>query len=656
MNKKIITICLFIIGLLSSLQAQPGNPVQALQQAGGTKEYANAPYLIVWDKTSTRVMESGLGLVDREMLYKVLTSAGALQLKSLTFNYDPQSAYVEIRQAAIIHGNGQTETIPLERVDDYPAPARAIYWGAREKLLPIGRLEPGDGVLVKWFQKGFTYALLDSQQGEDERYIPPMKGHFYDIVPFYSEVPVQCKSYQVTLPASKRLQYEFYNGEARHFVHAEGDQTVFFWEKKNIMPFENEPGAVDISDVGPKLLLSTSPDWQTKSLWFYKVNEDYGSFEFDQAIKRKVDEITRGAVDDWEKISRLTHWVAEEIRYSGISMGQGEGYTLHKGTMTFTDRCGVCKDKAGMLITMLRAAGFQSFPAMTMAGQRIDRIPADQFNHCVTLVKIKDQYHLLDPTWVPGVRELWSSAEQQQEYLMGVPEGMDLKSTPLSPPQNHFARYRISSALDSNGTLRGTMSVQTEGQSDSTLRRGFTRRLRHTWGNQLRDALRLIHPKIKVADLHFPDPYDLSRPFEIRFGFEIPGFATLGKKQAYLTPISGRLPFADLLAFLRMNLSNPKRAHPFRTRCSQLVEVVETLDLPAGYATVYLPELKKVSGSGTDFQGTVGRRGNRLEIREKLTFKKRIYAAEDWDSFRRSILEFKKFSDSPLIFSKRGGQ
>ena len=113
-------------------------------------------------------------------------------------------------------------------------------------------------------------------------------------------------------------------------------------------------------------------------------------------------------------------------------MGEGEGFTLHTGEMTFNDRCGVCKDKAGMLITMLRAAGFESYPAMTMAGSRIDYIPADQFNHCVTVVKRNDgNYQLLDPTWVPFLRELWSSAEQQQQYLMGVPEGADLGTTPL---------------------------------------------------------------------------------------------------------------------------------------------------------------------------------------------------------------------------------
>jgi hypothetical protein len=307
---------------------------------------------------------------------------------------------------------------------------------------------------VKTYQKGFTYALLaaDAPAGAradaqtDDRYIPPMKGHFYDIVPFYSSFPVKVKSYRVTMPTTKKVQFEMYNGQARHYVHLLGDQTEYFWEMQDILPFKGEADMVDLSDVAPKLLLSTSPDWRAKSLWFYKVNEDYGSFEFDDEIKAKVDEIIRGARTDWEKISRLTHWVAEEIRYSGISMGPGEGYTLHKGTMNFRDRCGVCKDKAGMLVTMLRAAGFTSYAAMTMAGSRIDRIPADQFNHSVTLVKVDGQYHLLDPTWVPGVRELWSSAEQQQEYLMGVPEGADLQSTPLSPPENHFIRYRLDSS------------------------------------------------------------------------------------------------------------------------------------------------------------------------------------------------------------------
>ena len=162
---------------------------------------------------------------------------------------------------------------------------------------------------------------------------------------------------------------------------------------------------------------------------------------------------------------------ASSIRYAGISMGKGEGYTLHNTKMNYTDRCGVCKDIAGTLISFLRMAGFEAYPAMTMAGSRVESIPADHFNHCVAVVKLSNgTYMPLDPTWVPFCRELWSSAEQQQNYLPGVPEGSDLCLTPVSAPENHYFRIKADNRLDADGTLRGTFTVTAEGQSDSNIR------------------------------------------------------------------------------------------------------------------------------------------------------------------------------------------
>lgn len=628
--------------------------LKQLSVAGTAKEFPGAPYLVVFDRTAVSVEESGLSHVDREVLYKVLDVEGARELQSLTFGYDPLSAFVEVKAMKVLRAGGTMETIPLSAVRDYPAPARAIYWGAREIIAPAGRLEPGDGVWVKTYQKGFTYALLADGTETDDRYIPPMKGHFYDIVPFYSRVPVKVKDYRVTMPAAKKVQFEMYNGQARHYVHQLGGQSEYFWEVKDIQPFKSEADMVDLSDVAPKLLISTSPDWRAKSLWFHKVNEDYGSFEFDDEIKAKTDEITRGAKTDWEKISRLTHWVAEEIRYSGISMGPGEGYTLHKGTMDFRDRCGVCKDKAGMLVTMLRAAGFESYPAMTMAGSRIDRIPADQFNHSVTLVKVDGKYHLLDPTWVPGVRELWSSAEQQQEYLMGIPEGADLMTTPVSPPENHYLRYQLDSTVGSDGTLKGRVRIEAEGQSDSSLRRIFTRFPLHRWSEVLQQEFFHLHPAARVSGVVFPDPYDISKPMLIEFKVEIPGYLKKGERIALVRPLSALLPFQGVLGFIRLNTGQEKRQYPFRLRSSQQVEVHETMKLPSAWRVQVPPSLQKVSGSGADFSG-VFRTAGGLDIRARLDLKKRIYQPEDWESVRNGVLEFKKIMDATLLLY-RGGE
>ena len=48
------------------------------------------------------------------------------------------------------------ETINLDRIYDYPAPARMIYWGSRNITIEFGKLEPGDAVEVITFRKGFT--------------------------------------------------------------------------------------------------------------------------------------------------------------------------------------------------------------------------------------------------------------------------------------------------------------------------------------------------------------------------------------------------------------------------------------------------------------------------------------------------------------------
>ncbi|PLX01691.1 MAG: transglutaminase, partial [Marinilabiliales bacterium] len=501
-SKFVLTfIVLFLTQSLIS-----SNIPDLIKKAGCSKDFPNADLLMVFDSTDVDVQESGLSYVNNHTLYKVLTTSGAKKLNIIKFGYDPLSAYIDIVGVTVYRKDGTVEKIDVSKVYDYPAPARMIYWGASEKMVEVGRLEPGDAVEVFMFKKGYTYALL--YDDEDEQYIPPMRGHYYDIVPFWSSDPLLVKYYSVAVPEEKLIQYRFYNGEAESSVLLEGDKIRYTFIKKDIMPIPRESRMVDMSDIAPKLLISTSPNWEAKSLWFYGVNEDYGSFNSTPEIDKKVGEILADAVDEMDSITLLTHWVADEIRYSGISMGVGEGYTLHSGDMNFTDRCGVCKDKAGMLITMLRAAGFESYPAMTMAGSRIDYIPADQFNHSVTVVKLKNgKYKLLDPTWVPFLRELWSSAEQQQNYLMGLPEGADLMETPISPTENHFFRITGNSEISKDGTLSGEFLLTAEGQSDAAIRRMFTGNYISEWGKSVEEELLSISPQAKIIKMDFGEPY-----------------------------------------------------------------------------------------------------------------------------------------------------
>lgn len=641
-------ILLFSLWLIS-LGIYAGGPYQELiAKSGDALKYPNDAQLVVFDSTMVDMQESGLTRVIIHNITKVLNPKGALELSVIKCSYDPLSAYVEFRKVNIYRKDGSMTSLDLKTVMDYPAPARAIYWGAREKMIAAGRLEPGDAVEVVLFKKGFTYALL---QDDDDKYIPPMRGHFYDIVDFFDQYPVREKVYMVNIPKSKTLQFQVYNGEAQVSSWIEKDKVVYTFSKKDMIPFKSEPKMVALSDVAPKLLLSTSPDWQTKSLWFYKVNEDFGSFGSTPEIKAKVTEILTGANNEQDSIASLTHWCADEIRYSGISMGCGEGFTLHKGSMTFTDRCGVCKDKAGMLITMLRAAGFKSYPAMTMAGSRIDYIPADQFNHCVTVVKLHNgKYKLLDPTWVPFIRELWSGAEQQQQYLMGIPGGADLETTAGSDPANHYIKIEGNTELMADGSLKGSFRIQAEGQSDVGVRGLLKNYSPSVWYQNVEKEILKLCPQAIVTKVDYSDPFNYRESNEkISIEFTIPGFAVVSGKTLLFIPLSAAEIFKTFQGQLLFDTDLAERKYPFRDRCSRQVSVHETMKLPAGSKAGRVPASSDAGGNYSNYKAGYTLNGNILEFTSKAVFFKRIYEASDWPEFRTSVEAQNKFSEKAVV-------
>lgn len=681
---KTKTLLLFLIITVSSLNGiHAQDETFSLLKVITDKEYPRADVVVVYDSTMTDVQETGLSYVRLHKLTKVMTAAGAEENKVVKFDYDPLSAYVKVLSAAIYRSNGTLELLDSARIIDIPAPARAIYWGARQVVVNFGRLEPGDAVETVVFRKGFTYALLQ-RPDEDDKFIPPMKGHFYDIVEFWSTVPVKEKVYHLTLPATMDLQYEFYNGAATSFLHyvtnekqevvyVEPTRTlkaskapvknyihskskkIYQWRCANIKPFRRERNMVALSDVAPKLLLSTTKTWYEKAVWFYKVNEDFGSFEYDEAIKKKTDELLKGVTDEMEQIAILTHWVAEEIRYSGISMGEGEGYTLHKGTMTFTDRCGVCKDKAGMLITMLRAAGYEAYAAMTMAGSRIDRIPADQFNHSVTVVKLKSgEWMLLDPTWVPGVRELWSSAEQQQGFLMGIPGGSDLMYTPVSPAQNHYWKLHAESAIDDNGQLTSTLTLEAEGQSDAGIRRVFGRSFLSGHEDYFTSLITAVYPNATISEYSYTDPYDLSKPMKMVMKIAVPGFAVISGKRMIVKPVAALNPFNDFVnaSELYIDTALTERQYGFATRCSKWVEIKENIRLPDNYKLEWAPSFTPFESEAAAFDAQYSVNDRTLTLTARHSMHKRIYEPEEWNDFRKALLARFQLIHSNIILQQ----
>ncbi|SEF53139.1 DUF3857 domain-containing protein [Parabacteroides chinchillae] len=650
---KHLFIVMFSLLIYSSAYGQSNSCCQLPQDPTTEKQkmYATADYITLLDSTAVTVQPSGSGSFVIYKKIKVQTPKGAVQNRIIKYDYDPLTAFAEFRYVTIYRTNGDVINLDITQACDYAAPARAIYWGARQIMMEVGRLYPGDIIEYKIAKKGFTYALLAGDDDES-RFVPPMYGQFYDIVPFWATEPTVRKVYTVSIPMEKDMQFQFYQGECTSSMRYEDGLKVYTFAMKDMLPFKKEPNMVDLFDCAPKLMMSSTPKWQDKSLWFNKVNEDYNSFAPLPEAQKKVDELIKGKSTEMEKIAVLTHWVADNIRYAGISMGKGEGFTLHNTKMNYTDRCGVCKDIAGTLISFLRMAGFEAYPAMTMAGSRVESIPADHFNHCVAVVKLSNgTYMPLDPTWVPFCRELWSSAEQQQNYLPGVPEGSDLCLTPVSAPENHYIRIKANNKLDINGTLRGQFTITAEGQSDSNIRSIFTRGWQSDWQNTLEKQLLNISPKAKLLKVDYgKDPKNYqAAPIRMTFTYEIPQYASVAGKHIIFKPMVMNNLYNQVKSYLRINTDLKNRNYGFKDACSRLVELDETIQLPKGYTMMQTDKEDHKQSTAADFDGSLKQKGNTIELHQKLSLKKRVYEAADWEGFRAAVNAHKSFGDYIII-------
>ncbi|MDD4821556.1 MAG: DUF3857 domain-containing protein [Bacteroidales bacterium] len=652
---KLLWTNLFLFVCLSYCVGQDWKQLEAKTQKKSI--YSSAGTVCLLDSTGVEVRDNGSGSFYIRKIIQIKSQGDALNYRVLKYDYDPLTAFAAFRDVTIYKTDGSKRQLNLSAAVDYVAPARSIYWGARQIMIEIGKLEKGDVIDYSIDKKGFTYALLtDGEATSDEdRFVPPMKGEYYDIVPFWVTEPTVRKVYTVSLPKDKPVQFEFYQGECATSVRNDGDRRVYSFTTSHQTPFIKEGNMVDLFDVAPKLMFSTTPNWKEKSLWFHKVNEDYGSFEATPEAQKKVDELTKGCKSEMEKISVITHWVADNMRYSGISMGKGEGYTLHNTKMNFTDRCGVCKDKAGLAISMLRMAGLEAYPAMTMSTSRIESIPADHFNHCVAVVKLSNgTYMPIDPTWVPFLRELWSSAEQQQNYLPGIPEGSDLLITPVSSPENHYFRINATSTITADGTLKGQLVVSAEGQSDKSVRNIFTSGFQSEWRNGVERELLAISPTARLLSVDFgkePQNY-IKAPIKITFRYEIPDYALCGSEEILFKPVTMSGLYSSVRSYLRINTELEERTYAFKDACSRLVELDEEIIIPKGFKLIQPAMDKNLQGQAADFTGTLNQQGNRIVMHQRLALKKRVYQAADWQNFRAAVNAHKSFGQDYLILKK----
>jgi hypothetical protein len=151
--------------------------------------------------------------------------------------------------------------------------------------------------------------------------------------------------------------------------------------------------------------------------------------------------------------------------------------------------------------------------------------------------------------------------------------------------------------------------------------------------------------------LDYSDPIDYkSGPIRITIEYRIPEYALVSGDQLLFTPVTASNLFKNYQPHLFFETWMKERNFPFRDRCSRLVELNESIQLPANLKNVYLPVVKNTTGDVCSFSGGYDWNDHTLTLNEKIKLGKRIYDTKDWPEFRDAVVSQNSFADDPVVF------
>jgi hypothetical protein len=292
---------------------------------------------------------------------------------------------------------------------------------------------------------------------------------------------------------------------------------------------------------------------------------------------------------------------------------------------------------------------------MTLAGSRIEEVPADQFNHCVVARRVGDEYVMYDPTWVPFNNDIWSKLETEQHYLIGSPGGETLSRIPYSPPEESPLRVRHEARLDADGNLEGTFRFEGRGALDSRLRRIVTRvpirRLDARFAQALApvsDAVEDVRVTHRVAD-------DFSGDMWVEVSYRAPGFAlAIGDGLEFTSPAMDVLLGDDTLFRHAAMIWADERESDLFFYYTQRVEAEETIRLPHGYAASHLPTSDEVDRTYAYFHGEAAAQDGALTIRSTAEVRRRQIPPDGYEGFLAAMREARAWSEALFRVERPG--
>lgn len=610
-------------------------------------QYPNCDYAIVEARQVRAYRADGTAEAQDEDFTKVLTERGRRTRRMVTRRFMMPYTTVQVVKLELIRGDGTVVPVDVaansrESIDASMMAANIYDPNVRVLQVNVPGLEIGDTIHCV------------TRETVERAAIP---GQFAEENVFEEEGFIRHLTHEIIAPADRPLRHVVVRdeipGTIRQTVTNGAGTITYRWEVNAVPRGYPEPAMPPPIMSVQRLFVTTLPDWQAVSQWYWKLSAPHleaGSPE----ITRTVAQLVAGAGTPTDRIKAIFYYVSKNIRYMGVTPEKDRpGFEPHDVSLTFQRKYGVCRDKAALLVAMLRTAGFPAYPVLESYGWRKDvAAPDPGFNHAIVAVdQGRGEYLLMDPT-DENTLELLPAAECNYSYLVCRPEGDQSRIIPVQSPDRNLMTIRTKGELDGGGSLRAVAELGFGGINDNAYRAAFARMKPDDRRRAFETLLKQAVPGARVTSfaLQPENLLDRTRPLHAEIGYTAPRVTTTGSGKAIVTlPWLGRQ--VGVVSFLLHSAGLEQRRFPLQTYVACGVHEEFALKLSPDYTDVVsMPACTPVSDPTKSYEERVALENGVLVGTRDLTIKAPEFRPAEYPALK-GMLETMAYDErkSPIL-------
>ena len=624
----------------ADLRADPAAVISAAGKATAAR-FPDADTVTIDDRVHTQYEPDGSDVTWNDEWIKVLTEKGRRNLAAVTLSYNESYGDATILCVEIIGTDGVARKVDFERT---------LKIATDNSYMSANIVDPRDkkvSCAVPGLAVGEIRHVITCRRTLKAR----MKNTWADLSIFEYTAPILSSVVTVDQPAKLPVAKAVLRNPYKDTVVRSPDKplangyTRLKWTARDVPQVFPEPDMPNMTRCVQALRLSTIPDWETVSRWYWNLCIPHLS-KTTSAMTNCVNAIVKNCKDEESKIRAIFKFVSQEVRYMGLTLeDDAPGYEPHDVNITFDNRYGVCRDKAALLVALLRIAGIDAFPVLIHVGSKMDPdVPLPYFNHAIVAVapkggKAKRQYILMDPT-DESTRDLCPSYLSNKSYLVARPQGETLLTSPVPPIEKNRISVESNASLSQEGDFLYSATLRFGGFNDNAFRHSLLKKKPVERRRQFEGMMRSMASgaELLALDIEPADLRNTEAPLIVHLTAKLPSRILKGttRDELSLPLLTRSLNLADMI--LSGSTSLEMRRFPLVTSstCGAEESLVVSLGDILG-KPISIPQDAAITNvPGYSFVRSIVCENGKMAVRRRLDLSTMEFSAADYTDLRNA--------------------